>query len=565
MGEKEQGNSFTLFWRYVAGVVIVWSIIIGGSLVSNIQLLDEQTMALARKEAIANFNKDQGFRLWGTKHGGVYVPVTEETPPSPYLSHIPERDIETPLGRKLTLMNPAYMVRQLMDDHANLYGVRGKITGLTVLRPGNAPDAWERIALVKLKSGVKEVSAISKIDGETYYRLMRPMYMKPGCEKCHGHLGFKLGDFRGGVGVSVRLTPYLAAHAQTMDAFTTTHGAIWILGLAGIGFGARQIRGRVTERDRATAEAQASQDRMARMLDIATQAVISIDKQQNIHLFNKGAERIFGYTAGEIIGQSIDVLLPERFRKDHFSQIKRFSESGESSRLMNERREVYGRKKDGTEFPAEASISALSDRGENILTVILNDITARKKTEQEIAEKSSQLEATFENMSQGIAVYDANNILVAFNPQYGEIVGMPEGFLRPGLARADVIRLRAKQRNYSKDETEAVVEKKISSSKTIESSERTSPFGREYLYERTPTPDGGYITTVTDIAERREAEKQLQQSQKMEAVGQLTGGVAHDFNNLLAICIGNVELASETAKNGGDVQPYLDTVLRASE
>ena len=99
MGEKEQGNSFTLFWRYVAGVVIVWSIIIGGSLVSNIQLLDEQTMALARKEAIANFNKDQGFRLWGTKHGGVYVPVTEETPPSPYLSHIPERDIETPLGR----------------------------------------------------------------------------------------------------------------------------------------------------------------------------------------------------------------------------------------------------------------------------------------------------------------------------------------------------------------------------------------------------------------------------------------------------------------------------------
>ncbi len=78
--------------------------------------------------------------MWGTKHGGINVPITEETPPSPYMDHIPERDIETPSGRKLTLMNPAYTVRQLMDDYSNLYGIKGKIAGLVVLRPGNAPD-----------------------------------------------------------------------------------------------------------------------------------------------------------------------------------------------------------------------------------------------------------------------------------------------------------------------------------------------------------------------------------------------------------------------------------------
>ena len=201
----------SLFWRYVAVAVLIWTAVIGGSLIWNFHLQDKQFAELVHKEAIANFNKDQGFRLWGTRHGGVYVPTTEKTPPSPYLAHIPERDIKTPSGRQLTLLNPAYMVRQLMEDHTELYGVRGKITGLVVLRPGNAPDEWEKRALMQLRDGADEVSDNTEIDGEPYHRMMRPMYMKPGCEKCHGHLGFKLGDFRGGVSVSVPLAPYLAS------------------------------------------------------------------------------------------------------------------------------------------------------------------------------------------------------------------------------------------------------------------------------------------------------------------------------------------------------------------
>ena len=106
-GPKKYSRDLARSWRYIVlAMVIVWTGTIGGSLIWNLHLADRQFAELAHKEAVANFDKDQAFRLWGNKHGGVYVPITEETPPSPYLSHIPERDIETPSGGKLTLMNP---------------------------------------------------------------------------------------------------------------------------------------------------------------------------------------------------------------------------------------------------------------------------------------------------------------------------------------------------------------------------------------------------------------------------------------------------------------------------
>ena len=80
-------------------------------------------------------------------HGGVYVPATEETPRNPYLSHIYERDITTPSGRPLTLVNPAYMTRQVFTLGQIQYGLQGHITSLHPLRPQNAPDPWETQAL----------------------------------------------------------------------------------------------------------------------------------------------------------------------------------------------------------------------------------------------------------------------------------------------------------------------------------------------------------------------------------------------------------------------------------
>jgi len=116
----------TDFWALVA----VWTIIAGGLFVLDFIQIRHVQQEMAKTEAHANFNKDQAFRFWGAKHGGVYVPVNERTPRNPYLGHIPERDITTKSGKALTLMNPAYMVRQMMKEYADLYGIRGHITSI---------------------------------------------------------------------------------------------------------------------------------------------------------------------------------------------------------------------------------------------------------------------------------------------------------------------------------------------------------------------------------------------------------------------------------------------------
>ena len=87
------------------------------------------------------------MQRWVSSHGGVYVPVTEDTPPNPNLVHVKERDIETATGRQLTLMNAAYVMRQLYEPYKDVYGLKGHFTSLTPIRPENTPDSWEKNVL----------------------------------------------------------------------------------------------------------------------------------------------------------------------------------------------------------------------------------------------------------------------------------------------------------------------------------------------------------------------------------------------------------------------------------
>jgi len=134
---------------------------------------------------------------------------------------------------------------------------------------------------------------------------------------------------------------------------------------------------------------------LAQVIDLAEDAIISVDAGQRIVLFNQGAERIFGYKSQDMIGKHLDALIPERMAKHHRRQVTDFIASGAATRQKSERTPIVGLRSDGTEFPAEASISRVDSGGGILLTVILRDISQRvaaaEKIQQSIREKEALL------------------------------------------------------------------------------------------------------------------------------------------------------------------------------
>jgi len=224
-------------------------------------------------------------------------------------------------------------------------------------------------------------------------------------------------------------------------------------------------------REATEADLRLAESQISAILAIAADAIISLDDRLRITLFNEGAEAVFGYSQSEIIGQALEVLIPSRFRTTHHKHVAEFAASPTAARKMGERQEIFALRKDGTEFPAEASIAKREIAGKQIYMVVLRDVTERKRAEAALARANSELE------------------------------------------------------------------------------ERVAERTRELRSE---------------IHRREEAQAALIQAQRMEAFGQLTGGVAHDFNNLLTIVTGNLELLGDQIKDGVP-RTYLKRAADAAE
>ena len=154
------------------------------------------------------------------------------------------------------------------------------------------------------------------------------------------------------------------------------------------------LRFRLREQRRIQDALRASEAKFSGILDIAADAIITVDQIQRIIHFNRGAEEIFGYQADDAIGRNLAILLPPRFRGSHDGHMDRFAKSPVTARRMGERREIFGLRSNGAEFPAEASISKLVAPDGILFTVVLRDITAQKRAEEDerfLAAASSDL------------------------------------------------------------------------------------------------------------------------------------------------------------------------------
>jgi PAS domain S-box-containing protein len=149
--------------------------------------------------------------------------------------------------------------------------------------------------------------------------------------------------------------------------------------------------GRVIERARSEEALRLSEAKFAGIVSISSDAIVSIGEDQRIVFFNHGAEQTFGYTAGEVMGKRIEILIPERFRPDHEAQVRAFGASPIEARRMGERGQISGRRKSGEIFPADASISRIEVAGSRIYTAVLRDVTERVRAAEALAQQADEL------------------------------------------------------------------------------------------------------------------------------------------------------------------------------
>ncbi|MFT5720772.1 MAG: diguanylate cyclase (GGDEF)-like protein/PAS domain S-box-containing protein [Motiliproteus sp.] len=213
-------------------ILVGWTVLVGSSWLWNQQQLEYFTLNNAVSFARASLAKDIGLRGWVASHGGVYVQPSVHTPPNPYLQ-VPDSDVVTSTGMRLTLMNPAFVMREVQGDFNGSKEDLGHVTSLRLLNPGNKPDAWEIKALKSFEQGAQEMLEIADIGDKTYLRLMKPLPVTEGCLKCHASQGYKAGGVGGGLGAYILLQPFRDLQLKRVHELLLTHGVTWLIGLLG--------------------------------------------------------------------------------------------------------------------------------------------------------------------------------------------------------------------------------------------------------------------------------------------------------------------------------------------
>ncbi len=408
--------------RYTLLLMVVWSGVLSISLLSNLAQKQQGFSDSLLSEAKVLYSTDIEFRNWIIGHGGVYVPITEETPPSPALAHLPERDITTPSGKPLTLLNSSYAMRQihhLMAAHGEqLYG---NIASLNPINTDNLPDDWEETALRVFEQGGKEISeGWVEISGKPHFRYMRPMVTEEGCLKCHAAYGDQVGDIRGGISITIPMEPLLPAYYREMTTIVIAHLIIWGLGVLGLFVGGRSQQHAQLAVDRSEIELKLLTNSIAH-------AIFGIDLQGRCTFANQACIEMLGFTTesallGKNMYQQIHHSMDEHSCAENLSPICRCMRELTAFHVDDQ----SFCKLDGSCFPVAYWSYPVIRQGECVGGVVtFMDITEQKRISEELKQSQRLLNSIVEYVPAMIFVKSADELRFELLNRAGErILGM---------------------------------------------------------------------------------------------------------------------------------------------
>jgi len=278
-------------------------------------------------------------------------------------------------------------------------------------------------------------------------------------------------------------------------------------------------------------------------IDSAVNAIIIIDEHGVVQKVNPATAKMFGFAHDEMLGQNISILMPEPHRADHDAYIHNYLHTNEK-KIIGIGREVEGLRKSGDVFPMHLSVGEFEANGKRYFIGTIHDMSARVAAENESARQRTLFEAIFNNCPDAMIISNAERRIILCNPAATRIFGIGESDMIGQPVGA----------LFANDNAHARFAE-------IVTCEMPSGFPGGNLIsfahaDGTHFPgvaataeivrqDGGYVgflAVVRDVSREVAQDQALRQVQRMEALGQLTGGLAHDFNNLLTIITGNLEL-----------------------
>jgi diguanylate cyclase (GGDEF)-like protein/PAS domain S-box-containing protein len=389
-------NRFLLDRRYWLVPLALWSNIVLASLVWNLFVIERQVLELSTSQGREVFQMMDAMRLWNARHGGVYAKLTDETPANPYLD-VPHRDIETRDGMRLTLLNPAYMTRQVTATVHELTGVRVHMTSLKPINPANAADPWERAALQGFEQGLTDRAELIEADGQTLARFMAPLVTREACLDCHAKQGYKIGDIRGGISVTFDTAPFAEPLRQQKRNSILVHLIGWLLVAALTLFALARSREQVlalgrakdeqealvelrtAELRREVAERRQAETRLRLLIDASGNGIFGLAANGECTFINPIAMRLLGLSNAEaMLGRPIlDLITPDASRDQGLHEALRLGQ-----RLHSD--DVVFVRGDASSFHAEVRLDPIEGDGPTGAVVNFADITERKAAEASI-------------------------------------------------------------------------------------------------------------------------------------------------------------------------------------